>query len=191
MYQFSAFFSAILISRNESQGSPRPLYKSKKKFLQSTLCGYSKLVSWDAWHNAKDENLIRSSCDEKTSKNCWNNAKFDFTQFLTVFERFLSPGRSDLCLVFCIVSGVSRHKFRVPTKGTLEEFFFRLIKGSGRTLWLIAGDQDGWEKSWKSVHSFIITFLTIYFLGKIIWQLFEKMGHPTGDRSLEPPINFR
>ena len=45
MYRFSAFFSAILISRNEPQGSPRPLYKSKKKFLQSTLCGYSKLVS--------------------------------------------------------------------------------------------------------------------------------------------------
>ena len=54
-----------------------------------------------------------------------------------------------------------------------------LIKGSGRTLWLIAGDQDGFKKSWKSVHCFIITFLTIYFLGKIIWQLFAKMGHPT------------
>ena len=57
--------------------------------------------------------------------------------------------------------------------------FFLLIKGSGRTLWLIAGDQDGFKKSWKSVHCFIITFLTIYFLGKIIWQLFAKMGHPT------------
>ena len=54
-----------------------------------------------------------------------------------------------------------------------------LIKGSGWTLWLIAGDQDGFKKSWKSVHCFIITFLTIYFLGKIIWQLFAKMGHPT------------
>ena len=30
MYQFLAFFSAILISRNELQGSHRPLYKSKK-----------------------------------------------------------------------------------------------------------------------------------------------------------------
>ena len=76
------------------------------------------------------------------------------------------------------MSGVSRHKFRVPTKGALEDFFL-LIKGSERTLWLIAEDQDGWGKSWKSVHCFIITFLTIYFLGKIIWQLFAKMGHPS------------
>ena len=76
------------------------------------------------------------------------------------------------------MSGVSRHKFRVPTKGTLEEFFFRLIKGSGQTLWLSAGDQDGWEKRWKSVHGFMIIFPTIYFLGKNVWQLFAKMGHP-------------
>ena len=132
-------------------------------------------MSWDAWHNAKDEKLIRSSCDEKTTKNCWNNTKFDFTQFVTVFERFLCPARSYLCLVFYIVSSILRYNFRVPTKG---EFFFRLIKGSGQKLRLIGGDQDSWEKSWKSIHGFIIIFPTIYFLGKIIWQLFAKMGHP-------------
>ena len=134
-------------------------------------------MSWDAWHNAKDEKLIRLSCDEKTSKNCWNSTKFDFTQFSIGFERFLSPGWSDLCLVFCIVSGILRHKFRVPTKGTLEDFFFtykgvcaKIAAHCGRSRWL--------KKSWKSVHGFINIFPTIYFLGKIIWQLFAKMGHP-------------
>ena len=134
-------------------------------------------MSWDAWHNAKDEKLIRLSCDEKTSKNCWNSTKFDFTQFSIVFERFLSPGWSDLCLVFCIVSGILRHKFRVPTKGTLVDFFFtykgvcaKIAAHCGRSRWL--------KKSWKSVHGFINIFPTIYFLGKIIWQLFAKMGHP-------------
>ena len=112
---------------------------------------------------------------------CRKLSKIKLCIMSAVFGRFLITWWSDQLFVFCIVSGVSRHKFRVPTKGTLEEFFFRLIKGSGRTLWLIAGDQDGWEKSWKSVQRFIITFLTIYFLGKIIWQIFEKMGHPNVD----------
>ena len=55
---------------------------------------------------------------------------FDFVQFSTVFGRFLSPGWSDQFFVFCIASGVTRYKFRVPTKGTLEKLFFWLIKGS-------------------------------------------------------------
>ena len=104
--------------------------KVKKKILQSTLCGYSKLVSCDAWCNAKDEKLIRSSWAEKTPKNCRKITIFDFVQFSTVFGRFLSPGWSDQFFVFCIASGVTRYKFRVPTKGTLEELFFWLIKGS-------------------------------------------------------------
>ena len=70
--------------------------------------------------------MIGSSWAQKTSKKRRNNTKFDFTRFLTVFGRFLSPGGSDQFLVFCIVPGVSRHKFRVPTKGTLKEFFFDL-----------------------------------------------------------------
>ena len=70
---------------------------------------------------------------------------------------------------------------RVPTKGSLEEFFFQLINGSRQTLWLIAGDQDGGEKSLKSVHDFINIFPTIYFLGKINLHFFAKMGHPNRD----------
>ena len=75
-----------------------PFISRGGQIFQSTLCGYSKLVSWDACHNAKDKKLIRSSCDEKTSKNCWNNTKFDFTQFSTVFGRFLSCHLSYLIL---------------------------------------------------------------------------------------------
>ena len=149
-------------------------FKSWKKFLLSTFCGYSKLVSWDAWHNSKDENLIRSSFDEKMSKNGWNRTKFDYIQFSTVFERFLSPGRSDLCFVLCIMSGILRHKFRVPTKGTLEEFFFWLKKGSGQNLRLIAKDRESWEKSWKSVHDFIIIFPTICFWAKLFDYFLPK-----------------
>ena len=110
---------------------------------------------------------------------CRKLSKIKLCIMSAVFGRFLITWWSDQLFVFCIVSGVSRHKFRVPTKGTLEDFFSRLIKGSGRTLWLIVGDQDGLEKSLKSVHSFLNIFPTIHFLGKIIWQLFAKMGHPT------------
>ena len=39
MYRFSAFFSAILISRNEPQGSPRPHYKLKKKSFKVPFVG--------------------------------------------------------------------------------------------------------------------------------------------------------
>ena len=40
--------------------------------LQTTPCGYSKLVSWEAWYNAKGFSPIRASCPEKTSKK-WSD----------------------------------------------------------------------------------------------------------------------
>ena len=50
-------------------------------------------------------------------------AIFDFCKFFIVLGRFL---------VFCIFSGISRHKFRVPTRGTLKHFeisiFFTLTQ---------------------------------------------------------------
>ena len=36
--------------------------------FQTTPCGYSKLVSWEAWYNAKGISLIQASCAEKTPK---------------------------------------------------------------------------------------------------------------------------
>ena len=107
----------------------RALYRSKYFCLQSTLCGYSKLVSQDAWHKAKDQNSIRSSWAEKTSKNSWKTSNLDFGKFWAVLGRFLSSGRSDWILVFCFVSGIPRHKFRVPTKGTLKTKIFQPTKG--------------------------------------------------------------
>ena len=117
--------------------------------------------------------LISRNEEQFLPKNCWNYTKLDFTQFSTVFVRFLGPGTLDLCLVFCIMTSILRHKFRVPTKGTLG-VFFRLIEGSGQKLWLIAGDQDGWEKSWKFVHGFIIAFLSIYFWAKLFGNFLSK-----------------
>ena len=35
--------------------------------LQTTPCRYSKLVSWEAWYNAKGISLIQASCAEKMS----------------------------------------------------------------------------------------------------------------------------
>ena len=112
------------------QREPNPLYRSKYFCLQSTLCGYSKLVSQDAWHRAKDQNSIRSTWAEKTSKNCWNLQEIKNWYFSSVFWRFLSPGWSDWVLVFCSVSGILRHKFRVPTKGTLKTKIFWPTKGA-------------------------------------------------------------
>ena len=97
--------------------------------FQSYLCGYSKLVSQDAWHGAKDQNSIWSTWAEKTSKNCWNLQEIKNWYFSSVFWRFLSPGWSDWVLVFCSVSGILRHKFRVPTKGTLKTKIFWPTKG--------------------------------------------------------------
>ena len=70
---------------------------SWKKILQSTLCGYSKLVSWDVWLNAKGEKWSDHHFNGEKSKHCW---KFEIIQFSTVFEHFLIPGRSDQFQVF-------------------------------------------------------------------------------------------
>ena len=43
--------------------------------FQTTSCGYSKLVSWEAWYNAKGISLIQASCAEKTPKM---SLKIDF-----------------------------------------------------------------------------------------------------------------
>ena len=76
----------------------RAHYRSKYFCLQSTLCGYSKLVSRDAWHKAKDQNSIWSSWAEKTSQNWWKFAEIQIWGFSAVFGRFLSPGWSDWIL---------------------------------------------------------------------------------------------
>ena len=61
--------------------------KVKKKFFQSSLCGYSKPVSFDAWCNEKDEKLILSSLAEKMPQNCQKITTYIW--FCPVFNSFL------------------------------------------------------------------------------------------------------
>ena len=63
------------------------------------------------------------------NKNCWKHAKIQIGSSSVVFGRFLSSGWSDWILVFCSVSGILRHKFRIPTKGTLKTKIFKPVKG--------------------------------------------------------------
>ena len=88
--------------------------------LQSAPCWYSKLVSWDAWFNGKGLSSIGSSCAEKTSKMCQNIGNCQKSRFSMVFGLFLGWHWSDWAQTFFTESGISRHKFRVPTRGTLE-----------------------------------------------------------------------
>ena len=44
--------------------------------------------------------------------------------FGSFFFSFLSQEGSDSSLVFCIFSGSLRHKYRVPTRHTLKNFFW-------------------------------------------------------------------
>ena len=74
---------------------------------------------------------IRSLLAEKILKNCQKIAKLESGSFLPVFGRFLCLGWSDWFPVFCIFSGTLRHKFRVPTRHTLKNFF-GFLKGFQR-----------------------------------------------------------
>ena len=82
-------------------------------FHQTMPCGYSKLVSEDAWQDAKGIRSFRSLNFEKTSK-MWSKLTN-----LPVFGRFLRIECSKSPNSFCILSGIFWHKFRVPTWGSL------------------------------------------------------------------------
>ena len=75
-------------------------------------------MSQDAWKDAKDKKLIRSSWAKKTPKNSEKRPTFILINFLWFLAFFFSPGWSD-----------SFHKFWVPTRGTLRNFYFWPIKG--------------------------------------------------------------
>ena len=64
----------------------QPPKKWEFKVLGIICCGYSKLVSQDAWHNAKGIRSIRSPCSEKTSKTC---------SFIGIFWCWLKTAKSD------------------------------------------------------------------------------------------------
>ena len=77
---FSRCHTAIAQGLSKYSG---PLYMSKIKVSQSTSCGYSKLVSQEAWKDAKD-------WAERTSKNHKKITKIKIGPFSPVFGRFLS-----------------------------------------------------------------------------------------------------
>ena len=95
--------------------------------LQSAPCWYSKLVSRDAWFNRKGLSSIGSSCAEKTSKMCQNIGNCQNSTFSMGFGLFLGSHWSDWAQTFFIKLGFSRHKIRVPTRGTLKHLNFRLL----------------------------------------------------------------
>ena len=78
---------------------------------------------------------IGSSCAEKTSKMCQNIGNCQKSRFSMVFGLFLGWHWSDWAQTFFTESGISRHKFRVPTRGTLEHIkmsiFFTLTPLEG------------------------------------------------------------
>ena len=84
------------------------------KVIRIICCGYSKLVSRDAWHNEKG---ISS-----TSITCRNIGIFWSWPEIAHFGRFLQARWSDWADSFCIVQGVSRQKFRVPTSYNFKNF---------------------------------------------------------------------
>ena len=56
---------------------------------------------------------------QKTVKEIWPILRMPFEN--DVLDFFLSPQCTNHFLVFCILSGISRYKFRSPTWGTLEK----------------------------------------------------------------------
>ena len=57
--------------------------------FQTTPCGYSKLVSQDAWYNAKGFSSIRASCPEKTSKKWSDIAHLSDELNMSIFRNIL------------------------------------------------------------------------------------------------------
>ena len=87
--------------------------------LQKELnCDHSKLVSCDAWCNAKDTTFIQSSWAKNMSEECWKTKKLDFAQFSQ--PRVIG---SDFFLFYCL-----RHletQVKSANKGYFEGIFFQ------------------------------------------------------------------
>ena len=106
------------------------IYKSLTKLIkisfQNTLCGYSKIASWDAWTSNKGINSIWSHSTEKMSKTCSILVIFKMMAHGPHFGRFHSTWWSNWINSLLYCSGFSWRNFRVPTKGVLEWKKFQL-----------------------------------------------------------------
>ena len=107
----------------------KPLKMLFFEFLRKICCGYSKLVSKNAWLNAKGISSIRSSSAEKMSKNWWFDRHPEYVNFLTHCGRFLSPELSDWADSFFIESGILRYKFRLTTAWFSEKLKNKFFNG--------------------------------------------------------------
>ena len=74
--------------KNWFQGSLKLKKKLIFKMIQTTSCGYSKLVSQGAWYNAKEISLIRASSAEKTTKMFLNIDIFSSTDKWAISDHF-------------------------------------------------------------------------------------------------------
>ena len=65
---------------------------------------------------------VWAQSDQCEPRNHWKFAVLTISNIFAHFGRFLRTGWSDWAQTFSIKSGISRHKFRVPTRGTLKHF---------------------------------------------------------------------
>jgi hypothetical protein len=108
----------------------RPPLGPNFRVLGIIWCGYSTLVSRDAWHNAKGISSIRSPCPEKTFKTFINIGIFRNNKIGPHFGRFLRARWPHFADSFCFVPGILIYKFRVPTSYNYENFEIWTQRGS-------------------------------------------------------------
>ena len=82
----------------------------------------------------------------KRSKTIENWVKSNFVLFQQFLDVFSSHDNRINFSSFALCQASQDTSLEYPQR-VLLRIFFLLIKGSGRTLWLIAGDQDGFKKS--------------------------------------------
>ena len=111
----------------------RTLFTRPENFLQSMPFGYSKFVS----HVPEQMQIIP---DLENVQKLSKNDQIWILQFLSSFWAFSKPR------VFCILPGILRHKFRVPTRYTLKQ-------KKMEKLWTLVG--SGWEKNGPTCRIYI------------------------------------
>ena len=99
--------------------------KGKKNFFKVCLVGTLNLCLKMPKQMQKTRNQSDHPYMRKRQKTVKNQSNSYFVVFV-VFGRFLSLEGSDSPLVFCILSGTLRHKFRVPTRHTLKKIFLAI-----------------------------------------------------------------
>ena len=122
------------------------------------------------------QNMVRFCCFRPTSTYSNNSAHFG---------RFLRTWWSDWSDSFCIVPGVLRHKFRVPTTYYCENFEFPLI-GGPTPLW--GGLKNGFLQKQKLFPSSLNLRSPNTNCAKYIYDKRGGMSHP--DLPCRPNMSY-